>query len=247
MDTGKFKEEQLAFRQAEIEEAIKVLQAVNDNKGSDIYHLNSRTEGTHLDGWAGHLDFDQLIIGGHSYGATGALQALKGATSQANRAKGGIILDPGKSSGPFNHDINIPVMVIHSNSWSSKHSIFYGRPHFDTVKELVGEVLNRTKASWFMTSLGTSHPSVTDAPLIEPVLLDWTTGATIDVNEGVKQYVKVSLEFFDFLQFGNRSGVLAEDVTHRSYDEDVRDEKRKKEMDQSIAQYWQIHVAPDQK
>jgi len=244
MNSSKLKEEQLAFRQAEIEETIKVLRSINDGRGEEIYRSNPRREGRDLKDWTNRFDFDQLTIGGHSYGATGALQALKGAPIGKIPAKGGIILDPGKSSGPLNHDIDVPILVVHSNSWSKTRSIFFGRPHFDTVKDIVLGVLTRTGASWFMTSLGTSHPSVTDAPLIEPLLLSWTTGASINVKEGVEQYVKVTTEFFDFLKSGKRAGVLAEDVTHPKYNEDSRDEQRKKEMPKDISKYWQIHVAP---
>jgi platelet-activating factor acetylhydrolase len=236
------KKEQLAFRQAEIEETVKIMLSINSGKGAEIYRINSRKEGSDLHNWEGRLDASQFTIGGHSYGATGALQALKDANP--HNIKGGIILDPGKSSGPLNHDIDVPILVVHSNSWSSKHTIFHGRPHFSTVKDLVSGVLNTTGASWFMTSLGTSHPSVTDAPLIEPLLLSWTTGATIDVREGVGEYVKVSTEFFQFLETGRRKGVLAQEATHEEYGKDTRNEEQKKNMPKDIAKYWQIHVAP---
>lgn len=95
-----------------------------------------------------------------------------------------------------------------------------------------------------MTARATSHPSVTDAPLIEPLLLSWTTGATVDVREGVMMYVKASHEFMQFLQDGHRRGVLAEEVTHPEYDNDIRDDDRKKDMNPEIEKHWQIHVAP---
>jgi platelet-activating factor acetylhydrolase len=236
------KKEQLAFRQAEIEETIMIMHSVNSGDGARMASINTRKEGSDLKNWVGCLNSSQFTIGGHSYGATGALQALKDAKS--HNIQGGIILDPGKSSGPLNHDIDVPILVVHSNSWSSKYTLFLGRPHFSTVKDLVGGVLNRTEAAWFMTSLGTSHPSVTDAPLIEPLLLSWTTGATIDVKQGVGEYVRVSVEFFEFIETGKRRGVLAEGVTHETYGEDTRDEKQKKEEPKDIAKYWQIHVAP---
>ncbi|KAF2432322.1 PAF acetylhydrolase [Tothia fuscella] len=247
MTTAKIKEEQLAFRDAEIKETIKVFQSINAAEGDEMFRVNPRKEGQHLQRWSNRLDFDHLLIGGHSYGATGVLQALKGPPSESNPAVGGIALDPGKSSGPLNHDISVPILVVHSNSWSKSHSIFFGRPHFDTVKELVEEVKKRVGASWFMTSIGTSHPSVTDAPLIEPLLLSWTTGARIDVHEGLRQYVDVSEDFFGFVGNGGRSGVLNQSVTHPTYDEDARSEARKQRMSHGIGKYWQIHVVPDGK
>lgn len=244
MDDVKIKEEQLAFRQAEIEETISVLQRIHAGHGDAIFMSNSRREGIHLKDWEARLNVTQFTIGGHSYGATGALQALKEATSSKNIVIGGIALDPGKGSGPLNNDINVPVLVIHSNSWSKTYSLFFGRPHFDTVKDLVQGVLDRVGASWFMTSIGTSHPSVTDAPLIEPLLLSWTTGATIEVKEGVNQYVKVSMDFFEYLRDHGRRGILNETVTHPHYDDDERSKERKQEMSKEIGKYWQIHIAP---
>ncbi|RDW57219.1 PAF-acetylhydrolase family member [Coleophoma crateriformis] len=245
LDAAKFKEEQLAFREAEIEEVIRVLQRVNAGQGDDVFKANFRNEGHGLQDWAEKLDLEKLVIAGHSYGATGALQALKGAPqSQSRPARGGIILDPGKSSGPLNHDIDVPILVIHSNSWSRQHSIFFGRPHFDTVRDLVGDVLTRVGASWFITSLETSHPSVTDAPLIEPLLLRWTTGATINAKEGLREYVQVSMEFLEFISNSTRKGVLAQPVTHPKYGVDERTEEQRKSQPTDISKYWQIHVAP---
>ncbi|KAH0123193.1 PAF acetylhydrolase, partial [Aureobasidium melanogenum] len=208
------KEAQLTFRQAEIEETVRVLRTINDGDGATIFEMNPRKEGEHLASWSGQLDMTNVTISGHSYGATGAFRALKGAPCPERPFHGAIILDPGKSSGPLNHDVDVPVLVVHSNSWSRKHSIFFGQPHFNVVKDLVQKVNQRGKAGWFMTSLGTSHPSVTDAPLIEPTLLSWTTGSTINVIDGVRMYVNVTEEFMLYQKAHRRTGLLALDVTH---------------------------------
>ena len=92
-----------------------------------------------------------------------------------------------------------------------------------------------------MTSLGTSHPSVTDAPLIEPLLLSWTTGATIDVKEGVEQYVKASEEFLLYQRTGRREGLLAQNVSHPEYKDKG---SVVNELDKKFRKYWQVHVAP---
>ena len=95
------------------------------------------------------------------------MQALRGAPDAATRPfQGGIILDPGKSSGPMNADIDVPLLVVHSQSWSKKHSLFYWRPHFDAVRRIVRGVLEAGRPAWFLTARGTAHTSVTDAPLI---------------------------------------------------------------------------------
>ncbi|KAM0249699.1 hypothetical protein ACHAQJ_008932 [Trichoderma viride] len=262
MDATKYKQEQLAFRDAEILETINILRTVNNGQGEEIFSRNSRSEGSHLHNWAGRLDFGNLTIGGHSFGATGALQALKHAPSDINPAIGGIILDPGKASGPLNAVIDVPLLIVHSNSWSKQHSIFHGRPHFDTVKDLALSVLKRipSHSSWFLTSIGTSHPSVSDAPLIEPLLLSWTTGATLNTKEALKEYVRVTDDFWHFLRTtrnvnssytpggpivrrGDMRGILAEKVTHEQYDTWVSEE-RKAEFSKSLARLWEVHVSP---
>lgn len=123
--------QKLAFRDAEIEETVSVLRELNAGKGRDVFDNNYRKEGKSLSTFENRLDFSHLVIAGHSLGATGAMQALKSAnkstaTKWDNPAVGGIILDPGKSSGRLNTDIDVPLLVIHSESWSRSHSIFYG-------------------------------------------------------------------------------------------------------------------------
>ncbi|KAF6815035.1 paf-acetylhydrolase family member [Colletotrichum plurivorum] len=240
MEDDAFKAEQLDFRQAEIEETVAVLQSLNAGHGDEIFEKNARKEGNDFPQWENRLNTSQIIIAGHSLGATGALQALKPASS--NQAIGGIIFDPGKSSGKLNTDISVPLLIVHSASWSKTKSIFFGRPHFDTVKDLAQAVLQRTGASWFVTSLETSHPSVTDAPLIEPLLLRWTTGATIDAKRGVGEYVDISMDLFEFVKSGMREGVLGLGVTHEEYGNDSRTETEKVGGD--VMRYWQVHVAP---
>ncbi|KAK3310538.1 platelet-activating factor acetylhydrolase, isoform II-domain-containing protein [Chaetomium strumarium] len=248
-----FHSAQLNFREAEIEEAVRVIRMINSGHGTDVFNQNPRGEGSHLAKWAGRLNTDGMIIAGHSYGATGALQALRNWPNDKLPFKGAIILDPGKQSGPLNRDINVPVLVVHSNSWSSKTSIFYGRAHFDTVEGIVTDNNGRGNPSWFMTSLGTSHPSVTDAPLIEPFLLSFTTGATINVYQGLRQYVHVAEDFLLFLADGTKRGLLAEKAEFPKYDPGTvlgmwkpgqggNDTQQDEWFD--WRSYWQIHVSP---
>lgn len=239
------KKEQLAFRDAEIFETIRVLEKVNQGSGQDVFDSNSRHEGQTLVDWSNRLDFHHLTINGHSYGATGAMQALLNANTTTNPAIGGIALDPGKSSGQLNADISIPLLVVHSNSWSKSHSIFFGRPHFDTVRDIVRGVRDKVGSAWFLTSVGTAHPSVTDAPLLQPLILGWATGATANVKEALGQYVNVTLDFLQFLHNGQKKGVLAEDVTHEQYGEWISKE-RKQEFPAEMAKWWEIHVTPKQ-
>lgn len=89
-----------------------------------------------------------VTVAGHSYGATGALQALKNAPNKDMPINGAIMLDPGKGSGPLNKEIDLPTLVMQSGGWTEKQVEFYGQGwHFDVVKKLV----QKTGTGWFMT------------------------------------------------------------------------------------------------
>ena len=218
LEADDFSRAQLSFREAEIEEAVRVLRQIKNGKGAEIFDQNLRNEGQDLAEWAGRLNVDEMVMAGHSFGATGALQALKGGLTEKRPFIGGIVLDPGKQSGRLNHDVDVPLLIVHSNSWSSKYSVFYGRAHFDIIRALVEENNEKGNPSWFMTSIGTTHPSVTDAPILEPTLLSWTTGAKIDVHEGLRQYVHLSEDFLWFLKHGEKRNLLAEKAEFPEYD-----------------------------
>lgn len=70
LDPSKLKHNQLAFREAEVEETVRVLRALNEGKGAKLYRDNPRGEGAGLDRWEGRLDLDAVTLAGHSYGAT---------------------------------------------------------------------------------------------------------------------------------------------------------------------------------
>ena len=100
---------------------------------------------------------------------------------------------------------------------------------------------------WFLTSLGTAHPSITDAPLLEPLLLSWATGSSMDARDGIMQYVLATRDFVRYQHTGERRGVLGlsgraiEDggAASREYDP-----KHNEGMPKPWRKYWQIHVAP---
>jgi platelet-activating factor acetylhydrolase len=141
------KEAQLAFREAEISETIKLFAQLNAGE-APIVNLKPDSPREALPGFKGRLNMDAVTVAGHSYGATGAMQALKAAGTKKMPINGGIALDPGKGSGPLNKDIDVPVLVMQSGEWTEKQVDFYDQgKHFDVVKRIIESV----KQGWFMT------------------------------------------------------------------------------------------------
>ncbi|PSR81092.1 hypothetical protein BD289DRAFT_439566 [Coniella lustricola] len=98
----------------------------------------------------------------------------------------------------------------------------------------------RTPHGWFLTALRTTHSSVTDAPLLHPILLSLFGSSTpsqirlpssaaraaayAEAHEGVRQYVRVTRDFIHYQHTGVRVGLLAlsgkqeDEVVQREYD-----------------------------
>lgn len=70
LDADTFKQAQLDFRQAEVEETMRVLKHINAGHGDKVFSQNTRGEGQHLKHWRDRLAVDNATIGGHSFGAT---------------------------------------------------------------------------------------------------------------------------------------------------------------------------------
>ncbi|KAF3769456.1 hypothetical protein M406DRAFT_14000, partial [Cryphonectria parasitica EP155] len=253
LDTAALKQAQLSFREAEIEAVVHVLRQITTSPSAaeEVALQNARHPGyappSLLSSFAGRLNTANITLAGHSYGATGVLQALRSGPTRERPFGGAVVLDPGKNSGPLNDDISVPVAVCHSSSWSRPGpSLFFGRPHFEVVRDIVEKLNDLLRPCWFLTSLGTSHPSITDAPLLEPLLLSWTTGSTMDAQDGIRQYVDLTADFVTYQGTGTRSGLLA--LSGREEDGVVRreyDPKNNEGIPQRWRGYWQIHVAPD--
>lgn len=141
------KEAQLNFREAEISETIKLFAQLNAGE-APLVNLKPDSPREALPGFKGRLNLSAVTVAGHSYGATGVMQALKSAGTKDMHINAGIALDPGKGSGPLNKDIDVPVLVMQSGEWTEKQVEFYGQgKHFDVVRKIV----NSVKEGWFMT------------------------------------------------------------------------------------------------
>lgn len=265
LDISALQRAQLAFRTAELDAAVSVLRDLNSSPAT-LQERNTRGS-PRFDPtlFAGRLNTTHMTLAGHSYGGTGALHALSphSAHQLASPFAGAVILDPGKSSGPLNAAVSVPLVICHSASWSRPGpSLFYGRPHFEVVRDIAEgvnaqclvdneasgsrEPCHANTAGWFMTSLGTSHPSITDAPLLEPLLLSWTTGSTMDAADGIAQYVALTADFVRYQHTGAREGLLG--LSGRDEDGVISREFEPLQnlgMPERWRKYWQVHVAPD--
>jgi platelet-activating factor acetylhydrolase len=155
---------QLNFREAEISETIKLFAQLNAGD-APVVNLKPDSPRKSLPGFKNRLNLDAITVGGHSYGATGVMQALRSAGTKAMPIIAGIALDPGKGSGPLNKDIDVPVLVMHSGEWTEKQVDFYDQgKHFDVVRKIIDSV----KEGWFMTLSKCYMPGILNART------DWT-------------------------------------------------------------------------
>ncbi|KAF1815466.1 hypothetical protein P152DRAFT_390174 [Eremomyces bilateralis CBS 781.70] len=223
------------FRQGEVHEVVQMIEAINDGGGGGTYRSNSRNEGRDLANWKGRLDLTHLVASGHSFGATSTMDSLGGELTLVDSFTASIVFDPGKLSGPLNRNVSVPLLVADSLEWSLIPALLDGQNHFDLVKRIAEDSLQKTNGSWFMTNLGTAHVSVSDAPILAGDLItafDSGAGnATIDPQVALQRYIDVSANFLQFLKDGSRNGILASEVTHPFFvNESGRD--------------WVVHVAP---
>ncbi|RDA88430.1 hypothetical protein CP532_5581 [Ophiocordyceps camponoti-leonardi (nom. inval.)] len=239
-----FKRAQMAVRTAEMLEAVRVLRDLDAGRGPDVFAANPRREGIHLAAFHNRLALDhRLAIAGHSMGAT----AVLGAANAFPHPVPVIALDPGKESGPL-PPVDVPaspLLVIHSTAWSRPStSLFYGQPHFDAVRDLVRA---RSSAAWFFTSLDTAHPSISDAPLLEPLLLRLATGFRLrDPLSSLRRHASLSAEFLHLTSnhsADSSAGLLAEPITHPSFGHWLNPDRRRTFPGKWAAQ-WEIHVSP---
>ncbi|KAF2868293.1 PAF-acetylhydrolase family member [Massariosphaeria phaeospora] len=230
---------QLAYREAELEETINLFRRLNAGEGMDIRNLKPESPEESLPGFKNRLNLSAITVAGHSYGATGALQALKNAPSKSMPINGGIALDPGKGSGPLNKEIDVPLLVMQSGQWTEKQTQFYGQGwHFDVVRKVVEGM----KEGWFITLTGTAHPSCTDAPLIVPWIMKLVTGTTLNPRVALKEYIDVSVEFLEFLRNGDKKGVIKSDVT--SPTGPLGDAEKRGKVKGKAGADWEVHVVP---
>lgn len=160
---------QLNFREAEMSETIRLFARLNAGD-APIVNLKPDSPRQALPGFKHRLNLSAVTVAGHSYGATGAMQALKSAGTKAMPVIGGIALDPGKGSGPLNSDIDVPLLVMQSGEWTEQQTQFYDQGwHFNVVRKIVQGV----KQGWFMTlsKLDTIHHSTYFPPFYVLLLL----------------------------------------------------------------------------
>ncbi|KAF1953153.1 hypothetical protein CC80DRAFT_451140 [Byssothecium circinans] len=231
---------QLNFREAEIQETIRLFDRLNQGTDSKVINLKPDSPESALPGFKGRLNMSAVTVAGHSYGATGALQALKNAPNTEMPINGAIMLDPGKGSGTLNDKIDLPTLVMHSGEWTEKQVDFYGQgKHFDVVRKLV----EKTRIGWFMTLKGSAHPSCTDAPLIVPWIMKLATKTTLEGRVALREYIDASVNFLGYLRDGEMKGMLKEEVT--SVAGPLGDaEKRGRSKGQYGAE-WEVHVVPE--
>jgi len=237
MNESDLKVAQLNFREAEMQETIRLFERMN--RGTELHNLKPDSPESAIPGFKDRIDMSAVTVAGHSYGATGALQALKNAPNKKMPINGAIALDPGKSSGALNDDIELPTLVMQSGEWTEKQVEFYGQGwHFDVVRELVA----KAKTGWFMTLGGSAHPSCTDAPLIVPLIMKLATGTTLNGRTALREYIDVSVDFLEYLRNEEKRGLMKSHVSSPAGP--LGDADKREKVRGGAGADWEVHVTP---
>ena len=95
----------------------------------------------------------------------------------------------------------------------------------------------------YKKTVGTAHPSCTDAPLIVPRIMRMVLGTTLDPLVALKEYVDVSVEFLNYLRNGEIKGILENKVT--SPDGPLGKTEDRGTVKGRHGGKWEVHVVPE--
>jgi platelet-activating factor acetylhydrolase len=68
------------------------------------------------------------------------------------------------------------------------------------------------------------------------------TGTTLDPRIALREYIDTSVRFLEYLQTGDKKGVLASDVTSKAGP--LGDSDKRKKVKGQYGAEWEIHVVP---
>lgn len=197
---------QIQMRLAEIEEAYKILQIINNGDPEDwIRNCNLRkkpnkgSSSQGLDGinwldWKGRLSLENVTAMGHSFGGATTVQILR-LNDKFPWIGQGILLDawgpatPEVQPGRAEQRITKPLLSIGSEPF------MHWSENYDKVESICNEAKQNGALSWMMTVRGSTHMSQTDFAVLFPKWMDLFIKTLIHPQRGIYLTVAPTLEF----------------------------------------------------
>lgn len=197
---------QIQMRVAEIEEAYKVLQIINDGDPEDwIGKCNLRKKPNQgsssrgLDGvdwsdWKDRLSLENVTAMGHSFGGATTAQILR-LNKEFPWIGQGILLDawgtatPEVQSGRAEQSITKPLLSIGSEAF------MHWSENYDKIESICNEAKQNSALSWMMTVRGSTHMSQTDFAVLFPKWMDLFIKTLVHPQRGIYLTVAPTLEF----------------------------------------------------
>lgn len=70
------------------------------------------------------------------------------------------------------------------------------------------------------------------------------TGTTLDSRVALREYIDASVRFLEYLQTGEKNGVLASDITSKAGP--LGDSEKRKKVKGQYGADWEVHVVPSE-
>jgi hypothetical protein len=119
--------------------------------------------------------------------------------------------------------------------------------HFDTVKSLANASAANTGKGYFMTLLGASHTTITDATIISAQLAGFfgstAFNATISAQDALNQYVTVSQEFINKIAGNSADMTILNSPAAFGEFGVVTNQSALDATPQTVKRVWEIHVS----
>ena len=165
------------IRLGEVDECLKIMQNLNQGLSFDnLLHDEI------LPDLKDRIDFDNVILMGHSFGGATSLTYLQSQGKQQEQQqeqdhappfKLGVILDPWMLIVPETVPIRVPFFIMNAQ-------FFHWKENMDAIKKLMqvsnqchgddNDVNNNEEHDLFSVVLGTKHQEVSDVPSLLPFL-----------------------------------------------------------------------------
>lgn len=157
---------QLELRQAEVMEAVHLLNQLDEGQGETLASSSTRQidSKAKLAQWKDRLDLKNLWALGHSFGGATCIELIRRKDPIFTHS---LVLDPwlepiGKAGENGVAVVQRPLFVINSEAFT------IWRSHFNQLRQLVTESQRQSGNAWLMTATKTAHTDFSDFPLLMP-------------------------------------------------------------------------------